>query len=87
MLRDHFLRSVRASIPAFIACMLLMLALKPTGLPRELKMGLPWFVFMILNAVLHDRMDTERRSRNQWIATVVIAVVFSSLFGWMGAMD
>jgi hypothetical protein len=78
---------LRAGLMAGAIMLLLTLSLRPTGLPRGIRMGTVWFVFMLLNSFLLDKAVGRRRSRMSWLTFVVLALVFSVAMGLVGELD
>jgi hypothetical protein len=74
-----------ASITAMIVSLLLTFALRTTGLPYGLRMGVAFFVYLMVQSVLMNRFAEEKKSRGNWIATFVIAIVSAVLIGVIGS--
>jgi hypothetical protein len=76
---------LRATITAVIVGVLMALALRTTGLPHGLRMGASFFVYLMVQSVLMNRFAEEKKSRGNWIATFVIAIVSAVLIGVIGS--
>ena len=75
---------LRASILAMMVSLLLTLALRNTELPSGVRVGISFFVYMILQNVLFDRWIDERKSLRNWVGTFVLAAVASGVIALIG---
>jgi hypothetical protein len=81
------LQVARSSIVAIILSLLLIPLLRLTNLPDGVRVAVPFFVFMLLQAILLDRATRTRRSRLHWVAKIAFAVAAAIVLGYVAQYD
>lgn len=66
---------LKSYIPAIVVCLAIAALLRPVTAPLGLKTGIAFAAFIIVHALVSDRVRQHRRSPRAWAITLVMAMV------------
>ena len=81
--KADFGKRLQSTLIAIVVSLTLAFALRSTTVSSSWRMGISFFVFVVLDSVIYDRIANARYSSTQWLRTIGVALLGAIGMSWI----